>query len=112
MRVNVSLTEATVAIMHKHVAAQSHSCVVVNAASTIGDVAHDDGKGVCKSERIKFIQKMCDAQEEAICAPFDHVRDRACKHLKTLRHLQGDHRRLVLTNVMYGFMYLERVVRG
>jgi hypothetical protein len=45
-------------------------------------------------------------------APFDDIGDGAGKHLEAFGHLQSDHLRLILSDVVNGFVYLEGIVRG
>lgn len=43
-------------------------------------------------------------------APLDDICDRTCEHLQTLRHLQGHHGSIVLSNMMYRLVYFERII--
>jgi hypothetical protein len=45
-------------------------------------------------------------------APFDDIGDGTGKHLETFGHLQSDHLRLILSDVVNGFVYLEGIIRG
>lgn len=99
-------------IVHEHVASQGNSGVIVNAACAIGYVAHNHSqrisKPTCPYSQLSAMQAR---KAASTCAPFDNVRDRTCKHLQTLWHLQGDHLRVVLSNMMYSFVYFKGVVR-
>ena len=45
-------------------------------------------------------------------SPFDDIRYGTGKHLETFGHLQSDHLRVILSDVVNSFVYLERVIRG
>lgn len=51
-----------------------------------------------------------DAAEELGNSLFNDVCDGACKHLQTFRHLKSHHFCAVLPYVVYGLVYLERVI--
>jgi len=43
-------------------------------------------------------------------SPFDDIRYGTGKHLETFGHLQSDHLRVILSDVVDSFVYLERVI--
>ena len=45
-------------------------------------------------------------------SPFDDIRYSTSKHLETFGHLQSDHLRVILSDVVNSFVYLESVIRG
>jgi len=45
-------------------------------------------------------------------APFNDVGDGTGKHLKAFGHLESDHLRVILSDVVNSFVYLERIIRG
>ena len=45
-------------------------------------------------------------------SPFDDIRYGTGKHLETFGHLQSNHLRVILSDVVNSFVYLERVIRG
>ena len=45
-------------------------------------------------------------------SPFDDIRYGTGKHLETFGHLQSHHLRVILSDVVNSFVYLESVIRG
>jgi hypothetical protein len=104
------LTQTAVPIVYHHVAAESHSSVVVNAARAIRDITHDDSQSIRKSIEGNSSAAIRRRKEAFTCAPLDDVCDCAREHLETLGHLECDHFRPVLADVMNRLVDLERIV--
>lgn len=101
-------TKTAVSVMDKHVAAQGYSRVIVYTASSIGDIAHDDCQ--CSSESDDMFQLVDRSRQTIAYGLLDDVCYGTRKHLQALGHLEGNHGRLILPDVMDGFVNLEGVV--
>lgn len=95
------------AIMDEHITTQGNGSKVIDATRSISYVAHDHGQGIGKPIGIfSILAPMLKSR----CVPLDDIRDGASKHLQALRHLESDHRRVVLSHMMDGLVDFERVI--
>ena len=95
------------AIVDEHVTTQGNGSEVIDAARSVGNIAHDYSQGVCKPiDTPSTFAPMPKIQ----CAPLDDICDSASKHLESLRHLESDHGCVILSYMMYGFVNLKRII--
>lgn len=71
-------------VVNEHIAAERNGGVVVDAASAVCYIPHDDRERV-REAKIWASVSVC--RIEGLYSPFDDVRDCTRKHLEAFRHL-------------------------
>lgn len=62
------------------------------------------------SVNLEMLERLTSQTGDNGTSPFDDIRYGTCKHLETFGHLQSDHLRVILSDVVNSFVYLERVI--